>query len=369
MQELLNDNRRLHEQLLEERHTMNRRFSLLEENVRRLAVGRASTSSNPLYNNSPPISIAGQYQVAGFAPMSGAMSVSSLQHFERDPAFTRQRNFSVDPAAKMEEMRRNIADRRTNQPRSSSKPRMAPQMQISNSQGGNNTSSGHYRTSSGPSSVIHSTKLNDYESQAEMERKIADYMANLPPATRRRFAVATGLTDKDFQQNYQAQNVSPSLPEGAKLPLSRQISKGSSASSSSKRQITPLTPTDPSSNKEKDSAIRIHLIEPSTDRKAESDDSEELNSRSGSSTTPSEPDEPQTPASGVSAASFSSNQIRNTPIYSYEVQPPQSITQIHTTTVVEVNKDQLGERVKKSHRLNHQPSSDPMRGGSSESPR
>lgn len=335
---------------------------MLENDIRRLSTSgntRTSASTTALYSGGGGgstlprqfptiISFASSHPHPG-----GTLSTTSLNNSENDPpAFLRQRPASVDPVMRMEEMRRNIAERRHQ--RSYSRPRMPPSLPTTAPPQGPDPRSNdetHNRASSGPSSVVYSTGLkspglDSLKSQNEMERQLAEYVASLPAATRRRFVAATGLNEKDFA-NYPIQHsVTPSLPEGAKLSLMRQGSRGSNASSSSRKQQPRTTPPNEESPPFAESGssshgVRIHLTEPSTDAKLQAlNDPEELNSQPSTDEEEgeSEPDEPQTPASGVSASSY-----RHQPnhIYQYEIQPPQTHTQIHTTTVVEVNKEQL----------------------------
>lgn len=366
---------------------------MLENDIRRLANNRSSISATALYTGNisrqfppPPVTptFAPNSHVGTTtpAPTTASSTTSLNNNFENESPFVRQRPASVDPAMKMEEIRRNIAERRNH--RSYSRPRLpstttTPPSQAPDSRDGDEK---HNRASSGPSSVVYSTSIkspagHESKEQSEIERQIAAYMASLPAETRRRFVAATGLNKTDFT-NYPVQHsATPSLPEGAKLSLARQGSQRSNASSSSQKhqrqqQQTPPNEESPPAFVENSShGVRIHLTEPSTDAKLqESPDRDELNSPPSSEDEEStEPDEPQTPASSIS-----SYQRQNNQLYQFEVQPPQSHTQIHTTTVVEVNKEQLSSphrshlRTKNQKRLSHQPNSlgaDPMMSGGS----
>uniref|UniRef100_A0AC34FLL9 Uncharacterized protein n=1 Tax=Panagrolaimus sp. ES5 TaxID=591445 RepID=A0AC34FLL9_9BILA len=402
IQELLNENRRMQEKLSDDRLTNERRFSMLENDIRRLANNhhRASTSTTALYNGTlsrqfpppfttstpigpPPPSLTAVHAAAT------TLSTSSLNNYESEPMFIRpQRPASVDPAMRMEEMRRNIAERRNHQQRSYSRPRLAPTTApppIPDSRGGGRSDESHNRASSGPSSVIYSTGVKSppgfdgaavSKDQSEIERQIAEYMASLPAETRRRFVAATGLNKTDFTTNYPIiqHSTTPSLPEGAKLSLMRQGSKSSNKSTSSKKQQSQKQQQQQISHHQNEESpppfseshhgVRIHLTEPSTDAKLQDPpqpDHDELHSPPTSDDEEAdddnhnadeddesveEPDEPQTPASGMSASSYQprhqhqhGQQQQN--LYQYEIQPPQSHTQIHTTTVVEVNKEQI----------------------------
>jgi hypothetical protein len=371
IQELLNENRRLQEKLSDDRLTNERRFSMLENDIRRLANSRSSISTTALYTGNisrqfpPPVTSTFTNSHVGTTAPATAVSTTSLNNnYENESPFIRPRQASVDPAMKMEEMRRNIAERRNH--RSYSRPRLpsttGPQVPDPR-----NDDEKHNRASSGPSSVVYSTSIkspgHESKDQSEIERQIAAYMASLPAETRRRFVAATGLNKTDFP-NYPIQHsATPSLPEGAKLSLMRQGSKSSNASSSSQKQqhqqqSPPNEESPPAFVESVNHGVRIHLTEPSTDAKLQdSPDRDELNSPPSSEDESTEPDEPQTPASSVSGSYQRQNNL-----YQFEVQPPQSHTQIHTTTVTE------HLRSKNQKRLSHQSNSlgaDPVTPGGS----
>uniref|UniRef100_A0AC35GP97 Uncharacterized protein n=1 Tax=Panagrolaimus sp. PS1159 TaxID=55785 RepID=A0AC35GP97_9BILA len=420
IQELLNENRRMQEKLSDDRLTNERRFSMLENDIRRLANNtnnnnsnnnnnnhRASTSTTALYNGTTlsrqfpstvnPFTTSTHIGSTFPAPITSTggttttTSTTSLNNYEIEPMFIRQRPASVDPAMRMEEMRRNIAERRNHQQRSYSRPRLPPTTAPPPIPDSSSRDESHNRASSGPSSVVFSTGLKspgfEIKDQTEIERQIAEYMASLPAETRRRFVAATGLNKTDFT-NYPIiqHSTTPSLPEGAKLSHMRQGSKNSNASSSStkkqQQQQTTTTPSstneesDPSFIAENNHGVRIHLTEPSTDAKLQdppAPDHDELHSPPTSDDENEEEDEiesePQTPASGMSASSYHRQQLQlqqhQNNIYQFEIQPPQSHTQIHTTTVVEVNKEHFSSpqnrsqlRPKNNHKhLSHQSNS------------
>uniref|UniRef100_A0A7E4V2M5 Angiomotin_C domain-containing protein n=1 Tax=Panagrellus redivivus TaxID=6233 RepID=A0A7E4V2M5_PANRE len=310
--EVVNENRRLHDHLAEERAAMDRRFGVLEEHIQRLANQRPLPS--PQHRNH-------------------AVSVNSL-HTINNPSmdFDYQRPASVDPAYRMEEMRRNIAARKQQPPpslfsRSYSRARMpsssTANLTMSHPPRSPPPTQDHFRASSGPSSAVHSTMnpISDKD-QPLLERQLADYVASLPESTRRRFITATGLNDNfGFASSStpvsppapQSTSSTPDLPEGAKLTLMRQTSKS-----------TP-TPEAPSNT-----GVRIHLTDSDRPKLGHCEstlsdvDPSELRSRSGSD----------------SDSEHIPNPRPGSDVYAYEVQPPQSHTTT-TTTVVEVNRDNL----------------------------